>query len=379
MRHVLVYSTGVLPKSETFVADQARSLSRWQPILVGRDWRDDGLAIDDLLAPEMHAPTAAHPSAFNLALRRVTRRVPVLETVAQRTRPDLIHAHFLTGGYDVVASLRPLPCPLVVTAHGFDATVYSSPSKTARPTLWFHGLLRRRLVRRPIEFLAVSSFIRDQLIAFGASPDRVVVHHIGVDTDRFVPSTGRRRSGILFVGRLVEKKGVLDLLHAVARLRARGTVVPVTVIGDGPQRAAAERLITRERLDVSFMGSQPREEVLAAMQRAAVQCNPSRTARSGDREGFGMVLAEAQATGLPVVATRCGGMVDAVDDGRTGLLVPEGDVEALALALERCLTDGPLWSHMSAAARPWVLEHFDLTRQTSRLEDLYDDWAMAGS
>lgn len=293
-----------------------------------------------------------------------------------RQPPDLVHAHFLTGGFDVARSLRPLPCPLVVTAHGFDATLFGSPWRTRRPEQWLHGLLRSRLLRQPIRFIAVSHFIRDQLIELGAPDERVVVHHTGVDTEYFTPPPGHpSRRGILFVGRLVPKKGVLDLLRAVARLRAEGIAVPVELIGDGPERAAIERLVARERLDVVLRGAQPRAVVLDAMQRAMVQCNPSRSSADGDREGFGMVLAEAQSTGLPVVATRCGGMVDAIDHGRTGLLVPEGDTTALAGALRACLTDLDLHRRLSAAGRPWVIEHFDLTRQTAVLEDRYDAWA----
>ena len=371
-----MYAPAVLPPSQTFVEDQVRSLRRWSPTLVGRQRVVDGLQVDDLLAPEM-LTRAGDPSRAARTVQRATRRVEVLRSVTARQPPDLLHAHFLTGGFDVVASLRPLPCPLVVTAHGFDATWFGSPRRTWRPEQWLHGALRRHLLRQPIRFIAVSHFIRNELLRHGAPDDQVVVHHTGVDTEFFTPppaGTGPR-SGILFVGRLVAKKGVLDLLQAVARLRAEGIVIPVEIIGDGPERRAVERLVDRERLEVVLRGTQPRAVVLDAMRRAMVQCNPSRTGPGGDREGFGMVLAEAQSTGLPVVATTCGGMVDAVDHGRTGLLVPEADPIALAEALRACVTDAQLHDRLSAAARPWVQEHFDLTRQTATLERLYDEWA----
>lgn len=375
MKRVLLYAPRVLPPSQTFVADQARVLTRWSPTLVGRERLDDGLELSDLLAPEMQT-AAARPARAQQALQMVTRRVPLLRAVAERQPPDLVHAHFLTGGYDVLSSLRPPPCPVVVTAHGFDATWFGSPNETLRPEQWMNGLLRRRLVRRPIQLIAVSRFIRDRLVELGAPEQRIVVHHTGVDTTYFTPPpAGVDRRGILFVGRLVTKKGVLDLLHAVVRLRSGGINVPVEIIGDGPDRAAVETFVERERLDVTLWGVRPREFVADAMRRAAVQCNPSRTAPSGDREGFGMVLAEAQATGLPVVATTSGGMVDAVDHGRTGLLVEEGDHVGLAEALRKCLTDTVLRQRLSEAARPWVLEHFDLHRQTAVLEDRYDEWA----
>lgn len=370
---VLVYSTGVLPYSQTFVADQARALRRWDPILVGRTRLRRGLDVADLVAAEMEDLPA--PSRARSVRSRVTRRVPVLRSVAERVQPALIHAHFLTGGFDVTSTLRPLPCPVIVTAHGFDVTWAGSPPASLDPAHWLHGYLRRRLLREPVYFVAVSSFIRGELLRRGAPADRVIVHHTGVDTSYFKPgdaTDGATPSGaILFVGRLVEKKGVRDLLEAVARLRSHGLEVPVEVIGDGPERGSIERFARRERLDVRMRGIQPRGEVRSAMRRAALVCAPSKVSRGGDREGFGMVLAEAQATGTPVVATRSGGIVDAVDDGRTGILVDEGDTEELARALRACFTDDELRLRLADAARPWVRERFDLARQTSRLESIY--------
>lgn len=375
MRRVLVYAPRVLPGSQTFVADQARALSRWTPALVGRERVDGGLFVDDLLADEMD-DSRTQPGIVGRTMSRTNRQVRTVEAAAARISPALIHAHFLTGGFDVMASLRPPPCPVVVTAHGFDVTWYGAPPATMRPARWLHGVLRRRLVRQPVHFIAVSRFIRDQLLRYGASEDAVVVHHTGVDTTAFTPPPGaRHRQGVLFVGRLVEKKGVLDLLEAVAGLRSIDVNTPVEIIGDGPQRPAIERFVKRQRLEVTLRGAQPREAVIAAMQRSAVLCSPSRADRTGDREGFGMVLAEAQATGLPVVASRCGGMVDAVDHSRTGLLVPEGDVGALREALSACLTDADLRRRLGEAARPWVLERFDLSRQTAVLERHYDSWS----
>lgn len=372
---VIVYVPRVLPLSLTFVLDQTTGLRRWLPELVGRERCTDGLDVEHVLAPEMRA-AVHHRSPVRSAVGAVTRRAPALRVAVSRSAPDLIHAHFLTGGFDVLATLRTPPCPLVVTAHGFDATWFGTPLRTGQPQQWLHGALRRRLLRRPIHFVAVSQFIRDELVRLGADPAHVVVHHTGVDTGYFTPPPPTAdRYGLLFVGRLVAKKGILDLLEAVARLKDRGIQVPLEIIGEGPERDAIERFIERRRVAVTLRGAQPRHEVRAAMRRAAILCAPSRTGPTGDREGFGMVLAEAQATGLSVIASASGGMVDAVDDARTGLLVPEGDPDALAHALGRCLSDDDLRARLGRAARPWVLDHFDLARQNALLEERYDAWA----
>lgn len=108
------------------------------------------------------------------------------------------------------------------------------------------------------------------------------------------------------------------------------------------------------------------------MQMAEVFCLPSRTAASGDSEGLGIVFNEASACALPVVATRHGGIPEAVLHGETGLLVPEGDAPALATALDAVLSDRSLGARLGHRGREYVRERFDARRQGARLETIYD-------
>ncbi len=109
------------------------------------------------------------------------------------------------------------------------------------------------------------------------------------------------------------------------------------------------------------------------MRLARVLCNPSVTAASGDSEGFGMVFAEAQAVGTPVVSSLHAAIPEAVANGETGLLCPERSPGALADALTRFLGDDMFWSRASQRAVGWVRENFDLSRQTEKLEEIYDE------
>lgn len=365
---MLVYAPAVLPRSQTFVADQMRYLTAWDPCIIGRERSARPIDLGAAVSPLM---PWSQPPAAELLRQRMTRRIPVLEEEVRRRKPALVHAHFLTGGFDVMRSIGTDQIPIVVTAHGFDATWAGRPPATLKPHRWLHGTLRRKLLRSPISLIAVSDFIRRALIKEGADPSRITVHYTGVDTDLFRPPAHPDRSGILFVGRLVQKKGVLDLLSSAALLRQRGIEPEIRIIGEGPERLQAERYAARLRLRVRFVGEQPRDVVIREMQRAAVLCNPSRAGKDDDREGFGMVLAEAQASGLPVVATRSGGMTEAVDEGSTGILVAEGDTEALAVSLERLLTDVSLHARMASAARTWVVERFDLRKQNELLQQIY--------
>jgi glycosyltransferase involved in cell wall biosynthesis len=108
---------------------------------------------------------------------------------------------------------------------------------------------------------------------------------------------------------------------------------------------------------------------------ARVLAAPSVTSRSGDTEGLPMTVVEALATGTPVVGSRHAGIPEAVIDGRTGLLVPEGDDEALADGLLKVLSKDELWDDLSAAGRAHAERAFDLHRQTEALEDLYAEFA----
>lgn len=367
-RRVLVYTSTLLPTTQRFILDQAIGLSRWDVRMAGRTVAVRGLDVAHLAAVPDQLPLGRTREA----IQKTTRRVPALAAAVSTTDPDLLHAHFLTAGFDVLGTLRPVDRPLVVTAHGFDATWSLWRRARPRAEVALHSLLRRRLLASPAWFVAVSTYIAERLLQLGARPDRVLVHHTGVDIGQIVARPHANGNGILYVGRLVEKKGIFDLLSAAELLARTGRPQHIRVMGDGPLRADAERVASRAGLEIDFCGLRPHEEILEAMASAAVLCAPSRTARDGDAEGFGMVLAEAQASGTPVVATRCGGMVDAVDHGRTGLLVPEASPAALAEALGSLLADEDRRQAFGDAGAKFARERFDLRKQNRRLEDIYD-------
>ena len=123
---------------------------------------------------------------------------------------------------------------------------------------------------------------------------------------------------------------------------------------------------------VSLLGALGHEAVLAWLARAAIVAAPSRTARDGDMEGLPTVVLEAAALERAIVASRTGGIAEAVEDGTGGLLVPPGDVPSLAEALRRLLGDRPLAERLGAGARLRMERDYSLQRQTERLETLYD-------
>jgi glycosyltransferase involved in cell wall biosynthesis len=251
--------------------------------------------------------------------------------------------------------------PLLVTLHGADVTVK-----------WASAQSMRRLGQEAALFLCVSHFIRDRAIAAGLPKEKLRAHYIGVDLQQFhALPTDATHAGVLFVGRLVEKKGCEYLLRAMGSIQQTYPDCLLTVIGDGPLRGNLESQAKELSLVCRFLGAQPAVIVREHLQRTRIFCVPSLTAENGDSEGLGMVFAEAQAMGIPVVSTLHGGIPEVVANGRTGLLVRERDHEALAAAIASLLGDTSMWNRLRQGARAHIEHSFDLAKQTAELEAIY--------
>jgi len=367
---IVIFRIQLLPRSETFIVRQAAAMQRFAPYFVG--WRRvAGLEL------AKHESWTADDGGLWGRLRELRFRYlgPTFGEIARlrAQSPRLVYAHFALDGYAAMRLAKKLRVPLVTALHGYDVTMSDEAIGATRlGREYLKG--RTKLQKEGALFVACSAYVRSRAIERGYPADRTVVRYIGVDVTRFSPPPPRRREPIvLFVGRLVEKKGCRSLIEAMAEVQRRYAKAELMVIGDGPLRADCEELAAAQRVRCSFLGAQPAAVVQEWMGRASVFCVPSVVAASGDAEGFGIVFIEAQAMGLPVVSTRSGGIPEAVDDGHTGLLVAEGDHQALAEAILKLLQDDELWQRFSVAGRERVLENFNLARQTERLEGVFGD------
>lgn len=376
-RVVAIYRTQILPLSETFVRDQALALRRWQPVLVGE--REIGaLPLNGLAVATRHdgAPTLVQRLA-GLAARQFDRPPPGVARIVRRTRPDLIHAHFGFDGVEAWPVARQLDVPLLVTLHGSDITTrmdWFAQGRAGRRWKDYPGRLARLARQRRASFVAVSENIRQAALEAGVPDAKIFVRPIGVDTARFLPSgqpVGSRGRKILFIGRLVEKKGCDILLDAFDRLRRELPDVELVIAGDGPERSV---LTTRaaDMTGVRFVGSVNHDAVRALLAETRVFCLPSVTAASGDAEGLPLVILEAQSAGIPVVTSARGGATEGILDDVTGYAVAERDVTTLVDRLRRLLTDDALANRFSQAAPGLVAERHELDHCTRDLETLYD-------
>jgi glycosyltransferase involved in cell wall biosynthesis len=190
------------------------------------------------------------------------------------------------------------------------------------------------------------------------------VVHCGVEPDRYAPDPARAPGKrLLFVGRLAAVKGLPVLFEAVAALRARHPDLALDLVGDGAERPALEALATRLGIAEAtrFLGYRSQDEVAARLAETDLFVLPSFA------EGVPVVLMEALAARVPVVATRVAGVGELVEDGASGLTVPPGDATALAEAIDRLLADPALRARMGEAGRARVVADFDATREARRL------------
>ena len=253
-----------------------------------------------------------------------------------------------------------------MTFHGGDATKETHYRPRLVPRVYARRLAA--LQREAAMFVCVSEFVRDRLLERGFPRDKLQVIYQGVETDTV--GTAAAAPGdpyVLFVGRFVEKKGVRHLIEAVRLLAAHGTPARLVLIGDGPLTDAL-REQAAGLSGVDFLGWLPNTEVRRRMRGAVALCVPSVTAADGDAEGLSTVIFEAMAEGTPVVATRHAGIAEAVEDGRTGLLVPEGDPPALADALASLITHPERRRQLGSAGRIAAAERFGAIGQSRRLE-----------
>lgn len=308
-----------------------------------------GLEADERLRG---AAVAAAPLALAsgvLTARRIARRIDA----------TLLHGHWVVPG-GVMAAAAAGTRPLVVSLHGSDVFVAERHKGAGRAARWAFG--------RAGFVTACSEDLRGRALALGAPPDRSRTIPYGVDAARFRPDGGSRarlraRWGLpedaevaLGVGRFVRKKGFEFLIDAFAALADRRPRLHLVLAGSGDLGEEYRRRVEARGLSarVVFPGVLLQDEVAACLAAADVVVAPSVRDPSGNVDGLPNVVLEAMASGTPLVASPAGGIGAVVRDGETGLLAAEGDVTALAAAIESLLRQPDRAAAIGAAARRWA-------------------------
>lgn len=389
-RRSVVMTASTFPRSltddrPTFVLELAQSLStRWMVTVLAP--HEPGAARRERLGevevvryryrvPGLRALTAgggilasirAYPMGALQVPLFLASQAAALRRACARLSPALIHAHWIVPQGTIAALAGAATIPRLGTAHGGDIWALRR-GRTSAVLRWTLG--RLQLVT------AVSSALRDAVVEIAPSL-AVEVAPMGVDTRLFAPTAeltgpdpwpqgvGLR---LLFVGRLVEKKGVAVLLAALAKGREEDH--RLVVAGDGPLRRQLEVQVRDLGLGerVRFLGAIPHRSLPPLYASADLFVGPSITAEDGDSEGLGLVFAEALSSGTPVVASDLAAIRDVVRDAETGITFPAGDADALAESIRR-LAGPNLRSELAARARASVVT----TMSTAIIADRYD-------
>ena len=281
---------------------------------------------------------------------------------------DIIHCHFgPNGNYGAMLKKMGIGLKLVTMFHGHDIR---------------KGLVEGAHIYQPLFnagdcFLANSSYTHQHLIDFGADPEKIIYHPVGIDVQKFANRSQRTLTGvhdsitILTVARLVYEKGLSQGIHAIRNILEKKPSLSLryNIVGEGPMAEELKNIVDALDLKgtVRFLGGMVQREVISELEKADLFLLPS------VEEAFGVVLLEAQAMGIPVVATDVGSVRQAIKEGESGYLVQPNDPDALAQRLIDLIESQHRWHEMGTVGRKFVEENYDIKNLNRRLVNIYED------
>lgn len=314
---------------------------------------------------------------LNRMARRFLHRYPQLLVWLWVDRAELVHAHFGPDGHYILPFAKWLGVPLVTSFYGQDA--YRLPIIRPAWRTWY-----RKLFRQGDLFLAEGPAMRAKLVELDCPQEKVMVHHVGIDFEKYKLEI-RKPNGqvrLLICGRFVEKKGIPYAVDALGIARAKTKAdIRLTVVGDSDREETLTEekkrifaAVNRNRLQdaVHFTGFVPHEQLLRLAREHHILLAPSVHAADGDAEGgFPVILTEVSAMGMPVVAFDHCDIPEVVQDGRSGFLVPQRDVQGLADRIIHLAEHPELWPDMGRAGRAHVEANFDIRKLNQHLVEIY--------
>jgi phosphatidyl-myo-inositol dimannoside synthase len=315
-------------------------------------------------AQSLEADVRLKKRVYPLALIAMHRAYRLALNLAKKNRPDLIHAHWvLPNGFIGARLSKTLGLPLVVSLHGSD--MYLARKKK------IFGSFARWVLKRANAVTACSPDLQEQ--AFVLSNRDVALTEYGVDVNLFSPGGEPQRGAVLAVGRLVHKKGFVELLHAFSQICKYYKNSTIEIVGNGPLleplREKAVQLGITER--VRLPGDAQHSDLPDLYRRAEIVAVPSITDLSGNRDGLPNVLLEALASGCAVIASDIPGIRNVIKDHQDGLLVRSGDIDELSSAMVELFRNPELRERLGTAARQRAANELSWDVKCKQLERIY--------
>lgn len=307
-------------------------------------------------------------------LRLLYSAIPFLDKQAY----DIIHCHF--GPYALKAVLLrdigAIQGKILTTFHGFDVSTYvRERGNKIYQDLFDKGDL----------YTVNTSFTGNCAVKLGCPKDKIIKLPVGLNVSLYSFYPKRLNPGesvkIITVARLVEKKGIEYSIRAVAKVLRTKSNIEYRIVGEGELRESLTNLIAELGVSdrIKLLGWQTQDELRLLYAESHISILSSVTTSDGDQEGQGLVLQEAQAMGLPVLSTLHNGIPDGVLDGKSGFLVPEKDVDALAERLSYLVDNPEIWPEMGRAGRAFVEERYDINKLNDRLVEIYRQLLLTNS
>ncbi|MBP7040903.1 MAG: glycosyltransferase family 4 protein [Anaerolineaceae bacterium] len=313
---------------------------------------------------KLQQDAAGIPAAWERGLRERLPLVPFFYAYTKAVGRlaedcDIIHANWSLSGLAALLTRRSHKLPCVVTVQGSD--VFKTLTKPVIRQMV--GLA----LRKAGKVIALSQALKAAALEFGLKDEHVVVIPNGINISQFpYAALEEKKTQVLFVGSLIERKGPLYLLQAMRLVHQSLPEANLVLVGEGDERARLEQFIAENAMAdyVCLAGTQSQSAVSSLMRESRLFVLPS------IEEGQGVVLMEALASGTPCVGSRVGGIPDVVTED-VGRLVEPGDVNGLAEAIRAYLTDTELWQKASAAGRQRVLEYYDWNHLADEITAIY--------
>jgi len=293
-----------------------------------------------------------------------------------RSEAKVLHIYFGHIAVHLLPLIKVWPHPVVVSFHGADAGVGVKETN--------HLAALREVFRHATLIQARSESLLEDLAKLGCPKEKLHLQRTGIPleewpmTPREIPADGKWV--LLQSCRLIGKKGLDLTLRTFAEIAREFPGAQLVIAGDGPLRGDLEKLAAD--LDVArrvrFTGFLNQQQLREEVYRSQLFLHPSRTTADGNREGVPNSMLEAMASGAAVIATRHGGIPEAVTGGESGLLVPENDAAALTTATQRVMREADLLQRLSAGGRRSVEERFDRARNLRVLEECYLELMRSG-
>ncbi len=376
-RHVVAsYCTTFLKPEMLHIYRQVCSLQRYDTFVLAK-WVQN---IDRFPFPDIEIIPKPRFNPLRHGWLKFVKRCPpvvyrgeyqLLSSLLEHRGSDLMHIYFGHTGVHLLPFIQQWRRPCVVSFHGADVSL----KQDVRDYL---PKLREVFAAVPLVF-ARSQSLADRLVTLGCPPEKLRISRTGVPLQQFPflrrepPKDGRWR--FMQACRLIQKKGVATTLCAFAIFQKQYPNAELIIAGKGPLQAHLEELAEELGIldKVRFVGFLTQKDLLALYGSAHVFLHPSETPPDQNQEGIPNSVLEAMSTGLPVAATRHGGIPEAVEHGRTGFLVAERDFEALAAAMKELVRSPNTFREMGQLASEHVAAHFEQSAQIRNLESHYDE------